>query len=139
MPPAEVFLSHSSQDREMAERIAHVLRRHGIPTFFSPTNLIGAQQWQNEILRALRRCDWFAVLLTPDAVESMWVRRETAYALNERRFEDRIVPLHYRECDLGSLEWLSLSQHVDVSGDFDAGCRDLLRIWGIGFSGATEA
>ena len=59
--------------------------------------------------------------------------------LNERRFENRIVPLRYRECDLGSLEWLSLSQHVDLSGDFDAGCRDLLRIWGIGFSGATIA
>ncbi len=50
MHPAEVFLSHSTHDREMAERIAHALRNHGIPSFFSPFNLIGAQQWQQEIL-----------------------------------------------------------------------------------------
>jgi hypothetical protein len=137
MPPTEVFLSHSSHDRDMAESIAQVLQSHGIPTFYSPMNLIGAQQWQNEILKGLQRCDWFAVLLTPDAVDSMWVRRETAYALNDPRYENRIVPLQYRPCDLGSLEWLSLSQFVDVSGDFESGCRDLLRIWGMGFRGIS--
>jgi hypothetical protein len=116
----------------MAERIAGVLRDHGVPAFFSPSDLIGAQQWQNEILAALQRCDWFLVLLSPDAIESMWGRRETSYALNDRRYENRIVPLRYRECDLGPLDWLRLSQFVDFRGDFDAGCRDLLRVWGLG-------
>ena len=39
----------------MAQRLATVLIRHGVPTFFSPQNIIGAQQWQNEILSALQR------------------------------------------------------------------------------------
>ncbi len=59
----------------MARRISGLLRRHGIPVFFSPQNIIGAQQWQDEILKALQRCDWFLVLLSPDAVDSMWVIR----------------------------------------------------------------
>jgi hypothetical protein len=136
MHPAEVFLSHASQDHEMAVRIAHALREHGIPTFFSPSNLIGAQQWQQEILGALKRCDWFVVLLSPDAVESMWVKRETALALDDRRYEDKIVPVSYKPCDLGPLEWLRIFQFVDFQSEFAVGCRELLRIWGVGFDPA---
>jgi hypothetical protein len=130
--PKEVFLSHSSADSAMAARIAEVLNRHGVPTFYSPSNIAGAQQWQHEILDALDRCDWFSVLLTPDAVQSMWVQRETAYALQDPRYAERIIPLLYRDCDLGPLRWLRLSQRLDFRSDFDDGCRELLRIWGLG-------
>ena len=133
MRPVEVFLSHSSQDRAMAARLAEVLTTHGVPVFFTPTDLIGAQQWQDEILKALQRCDWFMVLLSPDAVESMWVRRETAFALHEKRYDGHIIPLQYRTCDLGPLAWLELFQMIDFRGDFAESCRELLRIWGVGF------
>jgi hypothetical protein len=43
MPPAEVFLSHSSVDQDMARRLADVFAAHGIPVFYSPRNIIGAQ------------------------------------------------------------------------------------------------
>lgn len=86
----------------------------------------------NEILSALQRCDWFAVLLSPDAINSLWVKREVALALQDPRYENRIVPLKYRECDLDSLQGLTLFQMIDFSGDFTAGCRDLLKIWGVG-------
>ena len=133
MPPIEVFLSHSSLDQVTAGRVAHVLGGHGVPVFYSAENILGAQQWQNEILDALQRCDWFIVLLSPDAIDSMWVKREVAFALNDARYEDRIVPLSYRECDLESMRWLTLFENVDLTGDFEAGCRDLLQIWGIEF------
>ncbi|WP_026100594.1 toll/interleukin-1 receptor domain-containing protein [Synechococcus sp. PCC 7336] len=132
MPPIEVFLSHSNQDRAMAERLATALTYHGVPLFFSPENIVGAQQWQSGILSALQRCDWFVVLLSPDAIDSMWVRREVAFALQDPRYEDRIVPLKYRNCDLKSLQWLTLFQTIDFTGGFTAGCRSLLRVWGIG-------
>ncbi|OYV86483.1 MAG: molecular chaperone Tir [Planctomycetia bacterium 21-64-5] len=86
----------------------------------------------SQVLKALQRCDWFVVLLSPDAIESMWVRRETALALRDKRFEDKIIPVRYRPCDLGRLGWLEIFQMVDFQGDFDQGCRNLLRIWGIG-------
>ncbi len=116
----------------MAQRLSAVLTRHGLPTFFSPHNIIGAQQWQDEILSALQRCDWFVVLLSPDAIDSMWVKREVAFALQDPRYEYRIVPLWYRDCDLKSLQWLTLFQMVNFTGDFTDGCRGLLRTWGIG-------
>jgi len=132
MLPHEVFFSHANQDAAMAARIVGMLRDHGIPTFFAPSNLMGAQQWQDEILEALHRCDWFIVLLSPDAVQSMWVKRETALALNDRRYEDRIIPLKYRDCELGTLRWLSSYQMVDFRRAYNEACRQLLRIWGVG-------
>jgi threonine aldolase len=43
--PNEVFLSHSSFDRQFASELAEVMRRHGIPVWYSQTNILGAQQW----------------------------------------------------------------------------------------------
>jgi hypothetical protein len=79
--PREVFLSHASKDRRIASRIGSILRAHGVPVWYSETNLIGAQQWHDEIGEALARCDWFLIVLSPQATRSKWVKRELLYAL----------------------------------------------------------
>jgi hypothetical protein len=71
MRPAEAFLSHASADRQFASELAEILRRHGLPVWYSETDIRGAQQWHDEIGAALGRCDWFLLVLTPAAVESM--------------------------------------------------------------------
>ncbi|GAF86413.1 unnamed protein product, partial [marine sediment metagenome] len=81
MIPKEMFLSHSSMNMPIANRVADTLRNHGVPVWFSPANIMTAQQWHDEIGNALRRCDWFMVLLSNDAVNSIWVKRELHYAL----------------------------------------------------------
>src|SRR5713101_4793563 len=97
--PREVFLSHSSSNRRFATKLAGDLRRHGVPVWFSQTSIIGAQQWHDEIGRALARCDWFVVILSPSSVKSAWVKRELVYALNDSRYEGHIVPILYRICN----------------------------------------
>jgi hypothetical protein len=42
--PKEVFLPHSSVDRKFASRLAETLRRHGVPVWYSRTDVVGAQQ-----------------------------------------------------------------------------------------------
>jgi hypothetical protein len=134
MPPSELFLSHSDQDREFATAVAEALRQRGIPVWFSRTNILGAQQWHDEIGAALQRCDWFAVILSPNSIASMWVKRELLYALQQNRFENKIVPMLYQPCNADQLSWtLSIFQAIDFTGAFDDGCRQLLRIWGIGY------
>jgi hypothetical protein len=132
--PGEVFLSHSSKDREFAGRIAQVLRAHGVPVWYSGTNLLGAQQWHDEIGVALNRCDWFLVLLSPAAVRAKWVKHELLYVLNSSRYEERITPLRYRGCDSARLSWtLDSFQAVDFRKDFHKGCASLMRSWGFGY------
>lgn len=140
--PKEVFLSHSSLDAKFAERLAAMLREHGIPLWYSPTEILGAQQWHDEIGAALARCDWFVIILSPSAVKSEWVRRELLFALNElryrdeQRYRDRIAPLLIRTCNIRKLSWtLSSFQHIDFRRSFSEGARQLLRIWGKGYRG----
>ena len=63
MLPKEIFLSHSTLDEPFVTSISEVLRRHGIPVWYSRTNILGAQQWHDEIGAALKRCDWLALVL----------------------------------------------------------------------------
>jgi hypothetical protein len=44
MPPLEIFLSRSSENRDTAEVIAGILRDHGVPAFYGSLNIVGAQQ-----------------------------------------------------------------------------------------------
>lgn len=60
----------------MAEKVVRGLEDHGVKVWYSKTNLKGAQAWHDEIGKALARCDWFVVVLTPSAVRSEWVKRE---------------------------------------------------------------
>jgi hypothetical protein len=106
-----------------------------VPVWYSRTNILGAQQWHDEIGAALNRCDWFILVLSPHSVESMWVKRELGFALQQQRFENRIVLILYQPCDMARLSWVLPSfQIVRFQDDFDQGCRDLLRVWGLGYS-----
>lgn len=137
--PNELFLSHAHQDREFAGSLAEVIRHHGVPVWYSLTSILGAQQWLDEIGAALHRCDWFAVILSPQSVQSMWVRRELSYALLENRFENRIIPISYQPSDYSSeLSWiLPQFQMVDFTGTLEEGYVNLFRIWGLGYQGRT--
>jgi len=135
--PREIFLSHSSRDRTFALRLARVLSDHGLPVWFSPTELVPAQEWHDEIGAALARCDWFVVVVSPNAIKSQWVRRELVYALGDRRYGGRIVPVIRRTCNWRKLSWaLPGLQKVDFTSGFAAGCRELLAVWGKGYRGS---
>lgn len=134
MIPSEVFLSHSSQDREFVSKLADEVRRHGIPVWYSETNILGAQQWHDEIGSALLRCDWFLVVLSLGAVESMWVKRELIFALQQKRFENKIIPILHKSCDFERLSWVLPSfQMINFQDGFEDGWRNLMRLWGIGY------
>ena len=130
--PTELFVSHSHKDQAFVEWLVGVLRCHGIPVWYAENDIRGAQQWHDEIGRALRRCDWFVVVLSPDSVDSVWVKRELLYALQQDRFEGHIAPLLYKACAFEQLSWtLSQVQIIDFSRGLDDGCRALLRIWDV--------
>ena len=130
--PREVFISHAHQDEVFVSKLTKLFQRHGIRYWYSPKHIVGAQQWHDEIGRALDRCDWFLVVLSPDAVQSKWVKHEYFYALNDDRYAERIVPVLFKECRWKRLSWtLSQFQRVDFRQEYQDACLELLRTWGI--------
>lgn len=136
--PKELFLSHSSVNHEFVGRLADTLIRHKIPVWYSEKDILGAQQWHDEIGAALARCDWFLVVLSTASVESKWVKRELLFALQDDRLNIRIVPLLYEPCEFtAKLSWVIPSlQIVSFEHGFDAGCHDLLKVWGLKYKPA---
>jgi hypothetical protein len=133
--PLNCFVSHSNKDELFVERFISVLARHGIDGWYSSRRILPGQQWHDEIGRALARCDWFLLILTPDAVESRWVKHELLYALDNAPFKDgRIIPLLYRTCDWRKLSFtLGSFQMIDFRKGIQAGYQKLLRVWNIEF------
>lgn len=134
MLPKEVFLSHSDKDKQFVSSLAKVLRRHKIPFWFSKTSLMGAQQWHDEIGKALDRCNWFVVILSPDSVKSEWVKHELMFALRSKRYKGRIVPLMFKPCKYTKLSWtLSAFQLIDFTKKKADGYRALFKVWGMDY------
>lgn len=128
--PRELFLSHSSADQKFVDKLARVLRKHGIKVWYSRHKLVGADQWHDEIGEALRRCDWFLVVLSANSVRSMWVKRELLFALKQPRLSDHIIPVVYRPCAYSQLSWaLDDSQMVVFEQGFAKGLQRLLEVW----------
>ena len=134
MIPKEVFLSHSSENHLVATSVSETIRNHGVPIWYSPTNIIASQPWLEEIGRALRRCDWFMILLSGPAIDSIWVKRELFYALSHNQYNDRIMPVIIEPCNYEELAWpLGSFQIVDFTIDQDIAYTQILRARGLGF------
>jgi hypothetical protein len=62
------------------------------------------------------------------------MKKELVFALKQPRLVERIIPLLYQPCDFDEFSWtLSSYQMVDFTNSFEDGCRDLLRVWGVGY------
>ena len=128
---SSVFVSHSSLDRDFVEReIITLLRRNGIETWYSRDSIQTAAEWERHIRQGLRTCDWFLVALSPNSVESDWVKSEVDWALVERR--GRVIPVMLETCDPTDLHLkLRLIQHIDFSQNIEQAQDRLLALWGL--------
>jgi hypothetical protein len=93
----KVFISYAHKDKSFAKKLAGELEGAGMKVWWDFEGLKGGQDWQKEIERGIKGCDFFLVALTPDAVVSEWVGNEIAYASNAQK---TIIPLHLKKCDI---------------------------------------
>lgn len=131
-------MSHSALDRHFVEReIVALLQQHGIDTWYAPSEIASASQWERSIIGALDLCEWFLVVLTANSISSQWVHREIHWAADER--PNRIVPVLAEDCDWkkGHLI-LRTIQLVDFRRPTDDAKKQLLQVFGIQFD-AREA
>jgi hypothetical protein len=62
------------------------------------------------------------------------VKRELLFALQQPKYENRIVPVLMRPCELAKLSWtLPSFQIIDFTQNARDGFTELLRVWGLGY------
>lgn len=110
----KVFISHASADRARATGLGRLLARHGLEYWYSREHLIHGQDWYRGIGDALESCNWLVIVGSRKATRNKWVKDEVTYALVERRYRNRVIPLLYETCNLRSLAWsLQSIQYID--------------------------
>lgn len=98
----QIFISHSTKDQPTAETIVEKLRLHYLKTWYAPRT-IGAGYFEPQIREGLELCHWFAVLLSPAALSSDWVRREVALAMDTPHLKGKVLPVLIEHCDWKSI------------------------------------
>jgi hypothetical protein len=122
-----VLLSYSSRDKDFAQRLAEDLRSQGIKVQVwlpyqqtRPGDVI-----DKEFRQAIKGSQWFLTILSPSALESGWVNKELAFALQAEKARSRalIIPiLHKGEevpPELGDRDYL------DFRTDYQGALRQL--------------
>lgn len=134
---AKVFISHSRRNRSFVTHLDDVLVAHGIDTFRDARRIRDGAAWLEEIGEALHACDWFLLVLSPQAVASRWVRRELAHAVSDERYDGRIVPVWWRKTELPAAFWvvrgIQSSIRFGARRDRERAYRRLLALWDIAY------
>lgn len=90
---SHVFISYSrEEDQPYARKLADELRKHDIEVWIDDNVDYGARWWRT-IVKQVRTCAAFVVIMTPESEESKWVEREILLAEDE---DKPIFPLLLR-------------------------------------------
>ena len=89
----KVFISHSNKDDALASQIASYLEKAGLEVWYDNHEVVPGENWADKIGRGLSESDAMVVLVTPTALESNILSRDVDYALTQKRFKGRLVPV----------------------------------------------
>lgn len=92
----EIFISYSRRDQEFVTRLASDLNAQVAGVWFDRSSIQLGEKWQDEIMEGIRDCKAFILVLSPDAMESRYVREEVNKALELGK---TIFPVIYRPAD----------------------------------------
>lgn len=123
------FISYATEDRVLVDHIADRLRHSRHEVWIDRKDIPGGANWESEIQSAIAQADVCLVAVTPDAVQSEWVKREIALA---RAAGKRVVPILLREVvlpnDLDTLRLADLQVINFVRDGLASGLERLLDV-----------
>lgn len=122
----KVFLSHASEDKPLARRIAEQLALNGIDTFFDEWEIRPGDSIRQKIDQGIEECTHFIVLATETSIEKEWVKTEID-GVYRRKIEGqcRLIPLRHKldprrlPASLGGL-------HAPALDDFETDIKSLV-------------
>lgn len=92
VPPIDIFISYSSADRPVAEKLSDLLSKayNGV---WLDRKLVGGEKWWPEILQKIAECNQFLYLISRDSLESEWCEKEF---LEAQQLGKSVIPVLVR-------------------------------------------
>jgi hypothetical protein len=88
----QVFISHSSTDRDLAGRLSRTLQDAGFDVW-RPESIFHGDNWALETGKALEKSELMVVLVTKNALGSAILRQDVQFALTSGNYRGRVVPV----------------------------------------------
>jgi hypothetical protein len=137
------FISYAREDSQHARRIYRDLRSVGATPWLDAEELIGGQEWEPAIRRAMRECTHFLALISESSVNKRgFVQRELREALEilDEMPPDQIFVIPVRlDTSSPAHERLKRLHWIDLFPDYDEGFRRVTASLGImALSGTTR-
>lgn len=131
---AQLFISHSCKDISLAKFLIHLFNYYHIKTWSSFIDLeLGTNSNQN-IDKALLRCDYLLVLITKNTLASSWITREISIFEKFNPSADIIPLIFNKKVNLNKIvPDLGQYQYVDFTQDLTSGFKTLFAKFGIEF------
>ncbi|HZS10017.1 MAG TPA: toll/interleukin-1 receptor domain-containing protein [Blastocatellia bacterium] len=103
-----IFISHASRDDEFVKALRLALAGQGLTVWVDSRDLRGGNKLGREINEAIEQARQVIVVLSPNTINSPWVRKEISKALKvEKKRQDdgyRVIPLHLPGIEPSALE-----------------------------------
>jgi hypothetical protein len=111
----KVFISYASEDFEIANKLFTFLEESGLDPWLDKKKILPGQNWEEQIIRALKSADFIIILLSTNSVTKRgYVQKEFRRAIDF--FEEKldsdiyIIPFKLDNCvvpeKFGKLQWV---------------------------------
>ncbi|HEY0762657.1 MAG TPA: TIR domain-containing protein [Pyrinomonadaceae bacterium] len=121
----QVFLSHSSKDRDLIRKITDELKRAGMDVWDDTREIWSGDNWAQMTSQALEESQAMVVLLTPESMDTKWIKWNIGFALGNIAYERRLIPVLVGDPNQFSKEQIPwIFKHLKVINLPDNGKND---------------
>ena len=126
-----IFLSHTSIDKPFVEKLAKDLKSLGINVWFDKWEIKVGESITWKIEEGIRENEMLGIILSPEALESEWVKTELSSAWVKQMNVKKIVvlPILLRDCNIPL--FLSDRLYADFRTNYDDGFSSLAHSLGV--------
>lgn len=121
-----VFISYSHKDSEEAETIHIQLQERNFEVWID-NRILPGDRWENEILKAIKDCGVFVVLMSDNSLQSAYVAKEIDHAISLGK---TIIPVLLSGSPfrtLREIQYVDFTAQIDLTPQFEATVRKALR------------
>ena len=111
---SDIFISHSSKNKQTADALVAALEKEGLPCWIAPRNIPTGSNYGAAIAKGIRECKVLLLVFSEDSNNSDAVFREVQMAFDEKK---EIIPVRIEKIPasdnlsffLSSLQWFDVS------------------------------
>jgi TIR domain-containing protein len=126
---SSIFLSHNHRDKSFVRRLGHDLSSNGIRVWVDEAEILVGDSLIQKVESAIDEMEYLGVVLSPNSIESEWVRREVRAALTHEIIAHRVKVLPILIADCTFPLFLNDKAYADFrrAEDYQEAFEDLLR------------